>query len=405
MTGAIESRETRAGGLTAILILAVGTFAIGTDAFIVAGLLPTIARSLDSSVAMAGQLVTVFALAYAIGSPLLTTATAAWPRRPVLIASLLLFALANVLSATSQSMAVLAASRVLAALLAGLFVPTAAACASALVAPPRRGRALAIVIGGTALSTVLGVPIGLYVAELTSWRGAFLFVSGLSVVAAIGLAALLPPVAKPPRLGVRERVALLRRPDILSVLLITVVANAGAFSVYTYMGPLFRGLGGEGTLQTLIFTFGVAAVMGSYVSGHGSDRWGATRVLAIVLAVFTLNHLLLPFWTSALAGSLVYMAVWGMAGWGTVPPQQHRLAESAGPGAAIALSLNASALYLGIGLGGLIGGYVVEAAGADRLWLVAGGCGSLALLLLPVSVAAERRAGSALAAADRPSVS
>jgi predicted MFS family arabinose efflux permease len=271
-------------------------------------------------------------------------------------------------------------------------VPTATASASALVAPARRGRALAIVLGGTSLSTVFGVPIGLYVADLTSWRGAFLLVSVLSVVAAIGIAILLPSVGAPPRVPVRAWVAMLRRPDILSVLLITICANAGGFSVYTYLAPVFRGVGGDGTLQVLIFIFGVAAVLGGYLSGHGSDRWGAVRVLAVILVVFTANHFLLVFWTDALATSLIYMAVWGIVGWGTVPPQQHRLVHNAGAGAGIALSLNASVLYLGIGLGGLLGGYVLATAGADQLWLIAGACGTLALLFLPISVVAERRA-------------
>jgi MFS transporter, DHA1 family, inner membrane transport protein len=395
MTRAVQSRESERAGLTAVAVLAIGTFATGTDAFIVAGVLPPLAHSLESSIATAGQMVTIYALAYAVGSPLITTATANWPRRPVLIASLLVFAFANVLSAISQSMAVLATTRVVAALLAGLFAPTAAASASALVPASMRGRGLAIVLGGTALSTVVGVPVGLYVADLTGWRGAFLFVSALSVVAAIGIATLLSPVGTAPRLAVHERIALLRRPDILSVLLITTCANAGGFSVYTYVAPLFGGLGGQSTLQTLIFTFGVAAVLGGYLSGHGSDRWGAPRVLTVILVVFTLNHFLLALWADTLVTSLLYMAVWGMVGFGTIPPQQHRLVRSAGPGASIALSLNSSALYLGIGLGSLLGGYVVDTAGAEQLWLTAGACGTIALLLLPVSLAAERRAATA----------
>jgi MFS transporter, DHA1 family, inner membrane transport protein len=395
MTGEATTDRPRHAGLAAVFVLAIGTFAIGTDVFIVAGLLPSIAHSLDSSIAMAGQLVTLFAVAYAIGSPLVTTATARWPRRTVLIGTLVCFAVANAVAAASPTMTVLAGARIVAALLAGLFVPAASASATGLVEPSMRGRALGIVLGGTAVATVFGVPIGLYVAELTSWRGAFLFVAVLSLVAATAIAVLLPPVAKPSPLPLGERLAMLRRADILSVLLVTVCANAGAFSVYTYIGPLFGGLGGKGTLEILIVTFGVAAAIGSYVSGHGSDRWGAARVLAVLLAVFTVNHLLLAVWTGALATSLLYVAIWGMVGWGTVPPQQHRLVQRAGPGAGIALSLNASAIYLGIALGGVLGGYVVDTAGAAQLWLPAGACGALALLLLPVSVVAERRATTA----------
>jgi MFS transporter, DHA1 family, inner membrane transport protein len=392
---AIASRGLRRPGLGSVFVLAIGTFVTGTDAFIVAGLLPSIAGSLDSSTAIAGQLVTAFAVAYALGSPILTTATATWSRRPILIGSLLAFALVNMVAAASPSMAVLAAARVFAGLVAGVFVPAASASATCLVEPSMRGRALAMVLGGTALATVLGVPIGLYAADLAGWRGAFLFVAAMAVAAAAAIAVLLPPIATPGRLPLARRLAMLRRRDVLSVLLVTVCANAGGFSVYTYLAPLFDGLGGRGTLQALIFTFGVAAAIGSYLSGHGSDRWGAVPVLVVILAAFTVNHVLLAVWTGALATSLLYVAVWGFTGWGTVPPQQHRLVERAGPGASIALSLNASAIYLGVALGGLLGGYVVDTAGAAWLWLPASACGALALLLLPVSMAAERRAGTA----------
>jgi len=395
MTAADNDNDS--ASLATVAILAFGTFATGTDAFIIAGLLPSIATSLHTTPAAAGQMVTAFALAYAVGSPLVVTAASGWRRRRVLVGSLLLFALVNVVSALSMSLAMLATTRVLAALLAGLFVPTATASASALVAPDRRGRALAIVLGGTSLATVLGVPIGLAVASGVGWRGGFVFVSALATVAAVGIALLLPPVATPPAVSLRARAALLHRPDILSILLVTITANTGAFAVYTYLALIFQPVGGRATVTLLIFTFGIAAVLGGYLSGHGSDAWAAVPVLTVALVVSTINHFLLAVWVGSLATSLLYVAVWGIAGWGTVPPQQHRLVAVAGPAAPVALSLNASGIYLGIGLGSLLGGYVVDTAGPDRLWMVAGACGTLALLLVPLSVTMERRATSRLA--------
>lgn len=372
-------------GLRSVLIVSIGTFATGTDAFIIAGLLPSIASDLQVSVALAGQMVTVFALAYAVGSPLVMSATASWRRRRVLVASMLLFAGANLVAAVSPNITVLAVSRIVAAVLAGLFVPSATVSVSMLVAPDKRGRALALVLGGTSFATVAGVPLGLLVAGVTSWRGAFGFVAALSVAAAAGIALLLPPVPTPPRIQGRDRLIMLARPDILSVLVITVVANTGAFAVYTYLGLVFNGVGGGRTLPVLILVFGIAAMVGGYLSGHASDTWGPVKVLSVALAVFTVNQALLAQGPTSLVVSLVYMVVWGVVGWGTVPPQQHRLVHLAGDGAGIALSLNASALYLGIGLGGLVGGYVVDTAGAQRLWLVAATCGVLALVLVWVS--------------------
>ena len=191
-----------------VAVLAVGAFAIGTDTFVVAGILPKVMSDLSITLGQAGQLVTVFAIAFAVCAPVLGAVLGRVPRKGLLLGALLLFAAANVLSALAPTFGVLLGSRVLAAAAAAAYTPAAAATAAGLVAPEKRGRALALVLGGVTAATVLGVPIGAWVGLTFAWRVTFLLVAALAVLSAAALAVLLPALPAPPVLlqGVQARV-------------------------------------------------------------------------------------------------------------------------------------------------------------------------------------------------------
>ncbi|PWB61091.1 MAG: MFS transporter, partial [Bradyrhizobiaceae bacterium] len=161
--------------------LALGAFCIGTEMFVIAPLLPAMAADLDVSVATAGQLVTVAALTYAIGSPVLATLTGSRERKSLLVATLLAFALTAALAALVRSFAELVAAKVLLALAAGLFMPSANSVGALLVAPERRARAIAAITGGLTVAVAFGVPLGAWIGSFSSWRTAYALVgaSGL----------------------------------------------------------------------------------------------------------------------------------------------------------------------------------------------------------------------------------
>ena len=184
--------------LPKLFCLALGAFAIGTESYVIAGLLPDLASDLQVSVALAGQLITVFAFAYALGSPLLAVATGAWERRRLLLTALAAFALFNLFAAMAQSYAMLLVARVGLALSAATFMPAASAYAVAVMPAAQRGRALAIIYTGLTVATVLGVPAGVMVGEHFGWRYTFVGVAGLATVALAGLAATLAPLHSGP---------------------------------------------------------------------------------------------------------------------------------------------------------------------------------------------------------------
>jgi len=377
-----------------LALLALGSFAVGTDAFVIAGILPRVADDLKVSQAIAGQLVTVFALAYAIGAPVLVTASGRVARRRLLVGALVAFTAANLLAASAPSYSVLFLARIAAALGAALFTGPAAAVAAGLVPQEFRGRALAVVTGGITVATALGVPLGTLIGQTLNWRATFLLIVIFGAVATLGLQRALPAVPAAPTVGLRERITIAARPSVLAALSVILLAFTGGFTVYTYVAPVLQQAASisHATLSAVLLVFGLAAVAGNIVGGQATDRYGAQRTLtgglaglAAALAALGLVAALAPQ-PRMLAAALATVAVaaWATAGWTITPAQQHRLISFAPQAPPVALSLNASAMYAGIALGGAIGGLVLSYASLTVLpWIGSGfALTSLGLLLL-----------------------
>lgn len=374
---ALRQAPVRRGALYA---LALGAFAVGTEGFMIAAILPDIAGSLAVSVQAAGQLVTVFALVYALSSPLLTALTASVPRRRLLMLSLAGFMACNFVAALAPGYWALAAARVLLALTAGLYVPNANALAGALVPPAYRGRALAIVAGGITVAVALGVPLGAAVGAYLGWRFTFVGVAGLSAAALAVLGASLPRgVAPSPPVGLRARLAVIARPGAFPALLTTSLWALGAYEVYTYIVPFLGAAAGLGADQAgyLLTLLGLGAIGGVTVGGRATDRFGARRVQAVSLPVLALAFagmtvaalLLAPH---ALIAIVPLVIVWGLSAWAFFPPQQTRLMAIAGAAdTPVILSLNASFMYLGFSLGAAAGALVISLASV--VWIGAVG--------------------------------
>ncbi|MDX3227300.1 MFS transporter [Streptomyces sp. ME19-01-6] len=382
-----------------LLLLALGTFAVGTDSMVMAGILGLISRDLDVSVPTAGQMVTVFALAYALLAPVLATVTARWPRRRLLLTALAFFTAANALSALAPTYPLLLATRVLAAAGAALYTPTANAVATSLVPPERRGRALATVLGGMTVATALGVPLGTWIGR-ADWRLTMWLVVALGAAALAGQALLLrdlpglpgrpaaggsagaaagagaeagtpsapttPPTPLAPP-GLRERLAPLRDRRVVGATATTFLFFLAFNSVYIYVATAVRpATGGEaGRLSLVMLVMGVASVAGSWLGGRAVDHWGVRSVLLTGSAVTALAFLALPWLGRTMPGALLYALVTPVAGWSASVALPHRLASLDPPNAPLLISLNSSALYLGMAAGGGAGSVSVALLG-DR---------------------------------------
>jgi predicted MFS family arabinose efflux permease len=363
-----------------LIPLALGAFAIGTESYVVAGVLPTIASDLGITVPVAGQLITAFALTYALGSPLLAVVTGTLERRRLLLASLGAFAFFNLLAATSHSYAMLFVARIGMGLSAGAFMPAATAYAVATTATEQRGRALATIYGGLTVSMIIGVPLGVIVGEHLGWRSIFVGVAALALAAFAGVALTLKVLRPSTVVSLAERIAIARRPEVLRTLFVTVIMMMGVYTLYAYLAPFLKEtshLVGSG-VAVVFLLFGLGSTAGNFLSGSATDRVGPYRVLTTALTV-----LIGLFLTLSLVATIVppefarwlivpLIAVWGFAGYAFLPAQQTHMVSLEPKLAPITLSLNASAIYLGAAMGAVVGSAVIAHGSVHHLgWFAA----------------------------------
>lgn len=379
-----------------LLPLALATFAVGTDSYVIAGLLPAIAADLGVSTPAAGQLVTVFALTMAVSAPVFGALTGGLDRRTTLLIALGVFVVGNAATALATGYGTAMAARVVTAVGAGVINSAASSTAAALVPPERRGRALAFVLGGLTLATALGLPLGTLIGR-ADWQVTLWAVAGTGLVAAVGVAVGLPAVRLPAAsLGDRLR-PLVRGGRVPVLLAVTTLAFLGTYTLYTYIAPALHDAtdGDESLLTLVLLAWGVGVLAGNTAAGRLVDRRDPARVLTGALALAVLALALTPPATRALIPALVWAAVWGVAVGFVVVPQQHRLVALGPASAPVLLGLNSSALYAGMALGGGLGGLVQEwfGLGPAGLGPVAAGVAGVALLWhLATSRAARTRA-------------
>ena len=365
--------------------LTLGAFAIGTEGFMIAGLLTRLAQDLNVGLADAGFLVTAFSLAYAVGAPIMAVLTAGLERRSLLAIGMASFSISNVAAAVAPDYAGLLAARLLLALSAACFMPTASGYAAASAGPVQSGRAVSMVTTGLTLAIVAGVPLGVLIGEGFGWRANFLAVAGLAAISLIGIAVGLPRQLPGSTPGWRQRLILAKRRDILYVLTTSVLTVAGTFVIYTYLGVFLASVAGVGPtgLALALLAFGVASALGSRLGGTAADRVGARLTVAVC------GGLAFTAYTALWIGATIDRAIvvvlpavllWGLATWALMTAQQARLVAIYPALAPISLSLNSSAIYLGSAIGASMGAIVITHGEVRQMGLVAAGFSLAALL-------------------------
>jgi DHA1 family inner membrane transport protein len=390
-TGEPEPKES--GPLVRPLLpLALATFAVGTDAFVMAGLLPAIAADLGVTVPAAGQLVTVFALTVAVAAPVLSWVLSPVDRRTALQLALIVFIVGNVVTALSPTYLLALLARILTAAGAATITATAASAAVAITPAERRGRAMALVIGGLTLSTALGMPLGNLIGGV-DWRLTLWAVAALGIAAAIGISVALPKVVLPAT-SLTARLAPLRQPKILTILVVTLLVMAGHYAVYTYIGAVTAGATTGSFRQALtmiLFVWGVGVLGGNFFAGYLADKRPALGVAVAALVGGTVLLAISPLMVGHLVVACVWAAIWGTTDGMASVVQQHRLVTIAPASAPVLLGLNSSAIYLGVAMGGGLGGLAQDWLSVTLLGVPA----AVLVLLATIVTLAEGRADPA----------
>lgn len=349
----------------------VGSVALGLDAYVVAGLLPAIASSLDAREATVGLGVAAFTGSYAVAGPLLA-GRAGQRSRQSLIVSLLVFSVANLVTALSPTVAVFLGARVVAGAAAGVYSPLSSAVAAEVAGKGRRGRALALVLAGLAIGTVFGVPVGLALAQRWGWRAAIVLIVVVGGASLAGIALRGGELPAIPASGAGDRLRSIARPKNLLTVTVTLLTGVASLGLYTYMTVILS----AGTLAAhqmlAIWVWGIGGAVGALGIGRLVDRLNPLRLSVIILVGLVCALLGMAQGQTAWI-VLTSLFIWGMCGWASLTPQQHVLLQTNPADGATAVAANASANYLGSALGATFGSLLVAAQATPAVL-----CGSAA---------------------------
>ncbi|RCN12839.1 Purine ribonucleoside efflux pump NepI [Pseudomonas aeruginosa] len=348
--------------IAALLALAMTGFVCIVTETIPAGLLPQISTGLSISQSAAGQMVTAYALGSLLAAIPLTIATQGWRRRNVLLATLGGFLVFNSITAFSSHYWLTLFARFGAGMAAGLAWSLLAGYARRMVAPHQQGRALAVAMVGTPIALSLGVPLGTFMGSTVGWRSAFWVMSALALVLVAWVIAKVPDY---PGQSSRERMPLHRvftTPGVRPVLAVVIAWMLAHNILYTYIAPFVVPAGLGNRVDLVLLIFGVAALVGIWVTGKLVDNHLRTTVLAS-LAAFAITALVFGFTGSISFVIYLGVMVWGLTFGGAATLLQTALADTAGSGADVALSMNVVAWNTAIAGGGVVGGILLDTWG------------------------------------------
>ncbi len=345
----------------AIFALAIGGFGIGTTEFAMMGLLPNVAEGVGVSVPEAGHVISAYALGVVVGAPLLVAVSARWRRKTLALALMALFTVGNLSSFFAQDYTTLMVTRFVAGLPHGAYFGVAAVLAASLVAPTKRGRAIAMVMMGLAVANVVGVPLATLVGQQFGWRLMFVLVAFIGLVTISFIVVVIPSQKAHPDASLRRELGALKRGQVWLTLLVGVVGFGGFFAVYTYVANTMTDVAGfpADFLPVIVGLYGVGMVAGSLAGGKLAD-WSVLGSIFITMAFIAVVLVVYAMTVHIQWLALVMIFVVGASGSMLVPSLQTRLLDVSPGAPTLASSLNHSALNLANALGAFAGGLVIS---------------------------------------------
>ncbi|MDQ6418437.1 MFS transporter [Paenibacillus sp. LHD-117] len=349
---------------TVIYLLTLGVFLTATAELVVAGILNVIAEEMNVSIAMAGQLISAYSLALAIGTPIVISMTSRMGRKKLLSCALSFFIAGCLLSSFSNDYSMLMVSRAILGLSAGVFLVVSFSTVAKLVPPEKIGSTIGTIILGFSCAIVLGVPIGITITNWMNWHLIFIILAFLSILILLGIIRLLPKIEGDIPVPFKNQLIVLASPVILTGLFITFFRDTGNSIMYTYLTPFLEDilLLRPTTIGLIMLLFGVFGVIGSRLGGFAADKWGTKRIILLCITVHAVSLAILPMVTSLQIAGLAILAVWVFSMFVVAPALQTYFIQEAPQSSSLVLSLNTSITHLALAAGAGLGGVAASSA-------------------------------------------
>ncbi len=395
-----QPRATARGWL-GVAVITASLFTFVTTELMPVGLLTPISRNLDVPVGVAGLMVTLYGISAGLGVPFLVAWTRRVNRRVLLSALLAVLAVGNLMVGLAPNFPLVLGTRLVMGFANGVFWAIGVSMAMRLVPGHLASRASAVALSGISIATVVGIPLGTMLAELTSWRGTLLIWSGLSALVLVLVATVIPPLPSQNAVPVREVFGLPVHNRQLRVAMFAVTLYVlGHFGAYTFIRPFAEENTGvsAGFITVLLVIDGIGGAVGNFVAGYTVTRNLRASFVAAIVGIVTALLLLLVLGHSR-AGLIAAVVLWGVS-FGAANLCQINLMLGAAPDTfEAAMSINTLGYNTSIALGALFGGLLVDRLGVDSaVWF--GVVLTAAALLVTLATGRSRRAAQVDADVD-----
>ncbi|MCK0145934.1 MFS transporter [Arenibacter sp. F26102] len=342
----------------ALIALGVGGFGIGMTEFVIMGILPDVASSLQISIPQAGHFIAAYALGVVVGAPTLTAISGKWPAHKVLLYLMIWFTLFNTLSAFSTSYTSLIISRFLSGLPHGAFFGIGAVVAGKLAKEGKAAQAIATMFAGLTIANVIGVPIGTYLGHHYNWNLSFLLVGFVGIIAMLSIYFWIPKMEKSSSEGFIKDLKVFKRLEIWLLILLTTIGTGGFFAWYSYIAPLLTNVSGhsESMVSYAMILAGLGMVFGNFIGAKMAEIFSPLKAVIISLSLMVMV-LLINFLVAANPVAILILTfIIGIVSFMVGTPIQLAIIRASKGSEMLGSSMNQSAFNMGNASGAYFAG-------------------------------------------------
>ena len=351
-----------------VITLILLSFCLGTSEFIIVGILPDISSGLNVSITIAGSLVSIFAIVYAVGTPFAAALAGLFNKFNLIIALTIIFITGNFLCIIAPNYYTLAAARVVIAIVSGTLLSVSMAFVPDIVSEKKRASVVSWLYAGFSIASVFGVPIGTLISHSFGWRYSFIFITAFSLIMFILMIISLPRNTLTVRLNVIGQFVIFKDKRLLLSIFTVFFGASASYVLYTYLAPVFEEILHIPAkyISVALLAFGISVLFSNIYSGKMAEKNGVYKLRFSFLAQAVFMFALPIGFYNNIAG-IIFIFILGFLMYLQNSPIQVNvlnIATKEYPGAVtLAASMNSFAFNFGIAFGSICGSFFVDNIG------------------------------------------